>query len=289
MPVGGYSLQRVPRPAPISRPSPAGSTPRQERYLATVALIRPTLAIEPPASRWAFPSEPAVAEDPTAEREQGRPEEVVGVGADLEPGTLLNAYRSGVFPMPMRRSLMAWWSPDPRGILPLDGLRISRSLRRSCSRYSIRVDTAFEEVISACGDRTRTGAWIDPDIKAAYVRLHRFGWAHSVEAWDPYGRLAGGLYGVAIGGFFAGESMFHRQTDASKVALVALVELLRSAGAVLLDVQWATPHLRSLGALEVSRREYLSRLGAAILKPQPSVFGGVAAPRAAPPGRPRPG
>lgn len=239
-----------------------------------VSVTRPTRATEPPASRWIFPTEPPVIEDPTARRAQGRPEEVVGLGADLEPGTLLSAYRGGVFPMPVRRGLMAWWSPDPRGILPLDGLRISRSLRRSCSRFSLRIDTAFEEVISACGDRTRPGAWIDKDIKAAYIRLHRWGWAHSVEAWDPYGRLAGGLYGVAIGGFFAGESMFHRQTDASKVALVGLVEQLSVAGAHLLDVQWATPHLRSLGVVEVSRGEYLHRLQEAILQPQPAVFGG---------------
>ena len=233
-------------------------------------------AIEPPGSRWLFPSEPPdTGEVEELYRgEQGRPDEVVGVGADLEPGTVLSAYRSGVFPMPVQRGLMAWWSPDPRGIIPLDGLRVSRSLRKSCRRYTVRIDTAFERVISACGDRTRKGAWIDDDIKAAYVRLHRWGWAHSVEVWDDYGRLAGGLYGLAIGGFFAGESMFHHQTDASKVALIGLVEQLRAAGAELLDVQWATPHLQSLGAIEVSRREYLERLQRAILRPQPAVFGG---------------
>lgn len=249
--------------------------------MVTVALTRSVPAVEPPGSRWLFPSEPPEPPEGTGssvqEAEQGRPDEVVGVGADLEPGTLLSAYRSGVFPMPVRRGLIAWWSPDPRGILPLDGLRVSRSLRRSCSRYSIRVDTAFEQVIAACGDRRRKGAWIDDDIKAAYLRLHRWGWAHSVEAWDGYGRLAGGLYGVAIGGFFAGESMFHHQTDASKVALVGLVELLREEGVQLLDVQWATPHLRSLGAVEVSRREYLTRLQDAILGPQPADFGGASA------------
>jgi leucyl/phenylalanyl-tRNA--protein transferase len=199
---------------------------------------------------------------------------VVGVGADLEPGTLLAAYRAGVFPMPVRPGLVAWWSPDPRGVLPLDGLRVSRSLRRSCGRFSIRINTAFEEVISLCADRHRRGAWIDDDIRAAYLRLHRWGWAHSVEAWDPYDRLAGGLYGVSIGGLFAGESMFHRQTDASKVALVALVEQLRDAGATLLDVQWATPHLESLGVVAIPRGEYLRRLAEAVLAPQPAVFGG---------------
>lgn len=198
----------------------------------------------------------------------------MGIGADLEPGTLLSAYRTGVFPMPVERGVMAWWSPDPRGVLPLDGLKVSRSLRKSCARYEVRIDTAFEEVVGECASKARKGAWIDDDIKAAYLRLHRWGWAHSVEAWDDYGRLAGGLYGVAIGGFFAGESMFHRQTDASKVALVGLVEMLRSAGASLLDVQWATPHLQSLGAIEVTRGEYLSRLAGAVLLPQPAVFGG---------------
>lgn len=237
-------------------------------------MARTARAVEPPASRWIFPSEPPGADDAGAAGGQGRAEEVVGVGADLEPGTLLSAYRTGLFPMPVRRGVMAWWSPEPRGILPLDGLRLTRSLRRSCRRFSIRINTAFEEVIAACGDKSRRGAWIDDDIRAAYVRLHHWGWAHSVEVWDGYGRLAGGLYGVAIGGFFAGESMFHRQTDASKVALVGLVEQLRAGGATLLDVQWATPHLASLGAVELPRQEYLQRLRTAILLPQPEVFGG---------------
>ncbi|HET6875706.1 MAG TPA: leucyl/phenylalanyl-tRNA--protein transferase [Acidimicrobiales bacterium] len=258
-----------------SLPSTAPARPGQGP-LTRVTVNRSTRAIEPPGTRWIFPSSPPGPDQPADDgpAEQGRSGEVVGVGADLEPGTLLTAYRTGVFPMPVRRGLMAWWSPDPRGILPLDGMRISKSLRRSCDRYTIRIDTAFTEVISLCGDKKRKGAWIDDDIKAAYIRLHRWGWAHSVEAWDPYGRLAGGLYGVCIGGFFAGESMFHRQTDASKVALVALVEQLSAAGASLLDVQWATPHLVSLGCVEVRREEYLERLAQAILRPQPAVFGG---------------
>lgn len=223
-------------------------------------------AVEPPSSHWAFPTVPPPGSGP---------DEVVGVGADLEPGTLLHAYRTGVFPMPVRPGLMAWWSPDPRGILPLDGLRVSRSLRRSCARFEIRVDTAFAEVIAGCGDKRRPGAWIDRDIAAAYTRLHQLGWAHSVECWEPgSGQLAGGLYGVAVGGLFAGESMFHRRTDASKVALVALVDLLRDGGAALLDVQWATPHLRSLGVVEIARAEYLARLEKAVRLPQPAVFGG---------------
>lgn len=192
----------------------------------------------------------------------------MGIGADLEPGTLLAAYRTGVFPMPIRRGVMGWWSPDPRGIIPLDGLRVSRSLRRSCRRFEIRVDTAFAQVIAGCADRRRPGAWIDRSIRSAYTRLHELGWAHSIEVWDHDGNLAGGLYGVSIGGLFAGESMFHRQTDASKVALVALVKMLVGAGAELLDVQWATPHLKSLGAVEIPREQYLERLGKAVLQPQ---------------------
>jgi leucyl/phenylalanyl-tRNA--protein transferase len=201
-------------------------------------------------------------------------EEVVGLGADLEPGTLLAAYRAGVFPMPARRGLMAWWAPDPRGIIPLDGLHLSRSLRKSCQRFEIRINTSLGEVIKACSDKKRPGQWIDKNIREAYRRLHDWGWVHSVEAWDCSGNLAGGLYGVAIGGLFAGESMFHHQTDASKVALVALVGLLRDAGASLLDVQWATPHLKSLGAVEVPRTSYHTLLAEALARPQPAVFGG---------------
>ena len=163
-----------------------------------------------------------------------------------------------------RETVLAWWSPDPRGIIPLDGLRVSRSLRRSCARYEVRVDTAFEDVIDACADPSRSGRWIDAAIRDAYVRLHREGWAHSVEAWTHDGQLAGGLYGVWIDGLFAGESMFHRERDASKVALVSLVALLRERGARLLDVQWLTPHLASLGAIEVPRSTYLTLLADAL-------------------------
>jgi leucyl/phenylalanyl-tRNA--protein transferase len=177
-----------------------------------------------------------------------------------------------MFPMPLRRRTLAWWSPDPRGIIPLDGLRVSRSLRRSCGRYEVRVDTAFDEVIAACADPRRPHGWIDDAVLGAYRRLHGLGWAHSVEAWTPDGELAGGLYGIAIGGLFAGESMFHRRTDASKVALVRLVELLTEGGASLLDVQWTTPHLVSLGAIDIPRAEYLARLAAAIGRPLPPAF-----------------
>ena len=209
---------------------------------------------EPAPTPWAFP--PA----DTADRHG-----VVGIGADLEPGTLLAAYRRGLFPMPVSgNGATAWWSPDPRGILPLDGLRLPRSLRQSCRRYEIRVDTAFAEVMEGCRDPRRDGGWISPDIIRAYRRLHDLGWAHSVEAWTPDGELAGGLYGVCIGGFFAGESMFHRHRDASKVALVGLVDRLRDAGAALLDVQWTTEHLVSLGAVDVPRARYLGLLADAL-------------------------
>jgi leucyl/phenylalanyl-tRNA--protein transferase len=187
------------------------------------------------------------------------------MGADLEPGTLLAAYRSGLFPMPVEgRGLIAWWSPDPRGVLPLDGLRVTRSMRQSARRYEVRVDTAFAAVVDGCREPSRDGAWITPAIKDAYVRLHELGWAHSIETWSADGRLVGGLYGVAVGGLFAGESMFHRERDASKVALMGLVAILRDGGATLLDVQWTTDHLASLGAIDLDRRDYLRRLRDAV-------------------------
>ena len=191
---------------------------------------------------------------------------------------MLLAYRSGIFPMPLQREgVMAWWSPDPRAVIPLDGLRVTRSLRVSTHKFDVRVDTTFEEVIDACADPSRPGRWINADIREAYVRLHALGWAHSVEAWSKDdGRLAGGLYGVAIGGLFAGESMFHRVTDASKVALVALVDFLRDDGAGgegrVLDVQWQTRHLSSLGAIEIARTDYLRRLETALSLALPPVF-----------------
>lgn len=218
------------------------------------------MPVEPPETPWQFP-------DPREADEAG----VVGLGADLEPGTILAAYRAGLFPMPLRaRGPVAWWSPDPRGIVPLDGLRVSRSLRRSCQRYEVRLDTAFTEVMAACASPHRPGGWISGDIRSAYAELHRLGWAHSVETWDD-GGLAGGLYGVATGGLFAGESMFHRRTDASKVALVALVDLLHDGvPGRLLDVQWRTDHLASLGAVEVPRTTYLELLRTAIELPLPA-------------------
>jgi leucyl/phenylalanyl-tRNA--protein transferase len=168
---------------------------------------------------------------------------------------------------------ICWWSPVHRGILPLDGLKVSRSLRASTRRYEVRVDTAFGAVIAACADPRRDSRWIDRAVIDGYTRLHQLGWAHSVETWQD-GRLVGGLYGVAIGGLFAGESMFSHATDASKVALVHLVDLLRDehADRRLLDTQWQTEHLATLGVVEVSRSSYLERLRVALELPLPAAF-----------------
>ncbi len=213
---------------------------------------------------------------PTTADEQGR----VCMGGDLEPETLLAAYRSGIFPVPSRGDTIGWWSYDPRGVLELDSLRVSDSLRRSRRQFEIRVDTAFEAVIDGCADAHR-GEFelITPAVRSAYVALHRLGWAHSVEAWsrDEAQELVGGLYGVGIGGLFSGESMFYRRRDASKAALVALVELLRDDGrngaGRLLDVQEVYPLMASLGAVEIPRTEYLERLERALELPPPPAFG----------------
>lgn len=224
------------------------------------------MRIEPPPCRWRLP-------DPAEADEHG----IAGIGGDLEPGTVLHAYRTGLFPMHVDHGrTLGWWSPDPRGVLPLDQLRVSRSLRKSCARYEVRVDSAFDEVVAACADPDRPSGWITRDIRDAYGRLHEMGWAHSVETWDTDGgeaRLVGGLYGVSVGGLFAGESMFHRASDASKVALVALVEILGDGGVNrLLDVQWTTDHLESLGAVDVPRSDYLARLAEALTLPPPPAF-----------------
>lgn len=168
---------------------------------------------------------------------------------------------------------LAWWSPDPRGVLPLDGMVVHRSLRRSSRRFEATIDHAFEDVVRACADPRRPGAWIDESFVAAYTRLHDLGWAHSVEVWSRSGEgsgraLVGGLYGVAVGGLFAGEAMFHTATDASKVALLTLVERLRGGGGALLDVQWCTAHLASLGVVEMPRREYARQVADAVALPQ---------------------
>ena len=200
-------------------------------------------------------------------------EDLLGAGADLEVPTLVDAYARGLFPMGLGRhggQPLGWWSPDPRGVLPLDGLVISRSLRRAARGFEVRLDTSFGEVLAGCADRRRHGRWITPAVAAAYTALHREGVAHSVETWAD-GELVGGLYGVSVGGLFAGESMFHRRRDASKVALVALVELLREDDDPrrLLDVQWRTAHLATLGVVEIPRGQDLHRLSVALQAPAP--------------------
>ena len=207
-------------------------------------------------------------------------DDLVAVSHDIDVDLTLAAYGSGVFPMPLQPGLMGWWSPVLRGVLPLEELRVPRSLRKMLARYEIRTDTAFEQVLAACADPRRPHGWIDEDIGRVYRELHARGVVHSVEAWAG-GELVGGLYGVSLGGLFAGESMFHdpvRGRDALKAALVALVGLLRSGDALgggdgeparLLDVQWRTDHLASLGVVEVDRADYLGRLREALTLPAP--------------------
>lgn len=216
--------------------------------------------IEPPPTLYSFP-----------DASQWGPDDCVAVGGDLAPGTVLAAYRSGLFPMHLPDGRLGWWSPVSRGVIPLDGLRLSRSLRRSVRRYEVTVDVAFGAVVAGCADASRPGGWITPEISAAYSTLHDLGWAHSVETWQG-DDLVGGFYGVAIGGAFFGESMFHRARDASKVALVRFVSAFERAGGNLLDVQWATEHLRSLGAVEWSRGQYLERLLDALDRDQPGLW-----------------
>ncbi|GAA1783078.1 leucyl/phenylalanyl-tRNA--protein transferase [Nostocoides veronense] len=221
----------------------------------------PARPVDPGPSRFSFARVVADAGE----------EDLIAAGADLAPATLLAAYRAGAFPMGLDGldDVMAWWSPAERGILDPARLHTSRSLVRSAKAMRFSVDADFEGVVAGCADPARSGAWITPEIAEAYADLHRLGWAHSIEVWAG-DRLAGGLYGVAIGGLFAGESMFHRATDASKVALMALVEVIRSApGPALIDVQWRTDHLASLGITTLDRSAYLARLPALTSAPGP--------------------
>lgn len=195
-------------------------------------------------------------------------DDCIAGGADLEPETLLDAYRAGAFPMPHGRRLL-WWSPLERGVLGPGDLRVSRSLRRSARRFNTTVDTDFEAVIDACADPSREGRWITRPIKTAYLRLHDLGYAHSVETRDEDGRLVGGLYGLSIGSLFAGESMFHHETDASKVALMGLVERMEPLPGWLVDTQWRTPHLGSLGVRTLPRDAYLAAIARLLEGPTP--------------------
>lgn len=191
---------------------------------------------------------------------------LVAVGGDLSVPRLLLAYRSGLFPW--TADPVTWWSPDPRGIIELEGFHVPRSLARTLRKggFEVTFNRAFREVITACAKTRRPGGWISPEFIAAYTALHEAGHAHSVECWRA-GELAGGVYGVAVGGLFAGESMFHRADDASKVALFHLVGRLRERGFVLFDTQVVTPVTRQLGATEISRAKYLRRLEAAARVP----------------------
>lgn len=229
--------------------------------------VRPFPPIEPPPSGVRFP-------DP------GRPRapEVLAFGCDFDPGTLLLAYRSGIFPWPHGAKedpegepLVLWFSPDPRCIFPLEAEpHWSRSLRRTLRHhpYEVTLDEDFAQVIRMCGETRAGNTWIIPELVAGYQRLHELGWAHSVEVWEKGDggarTLVGGIYGLAIGGLFAGESMFHTRTDCSKIAFASLVEKLRAGGFVLFDVQVQNPHLASLGCVEIPKREYLARVPKAL-------------------------
>lgn len=213
-------------------------------------------------------------------------EDLVAIGGGLDPGTLGSAYRTGLFPMHVAVTghgsgggeALGWWSPDPRGVLDPASLIVSRSLASSVRRMNTSVDQSFVDVVRSCADPNRPHGWITEEFVDAYVELHRRGYAHSIEVWQD-GELVGGLYGVEVGGLFAGESMFHRRRDASKVALVALVEILRACpGERLIDVQWCTHHLASLGAIEITRAEYLAKV-AALLNEEPCLGGDTATDR----------
>ena len=199
--------------------------------------------------------------------------DVVGRGADLNPETLIHAYRHGIFPMvssddfdDQQPTDLVWWSPLKRAVINLDQLVISRSMRRSSKKFEVRIDTCFEMVMRGCAAPNRENGWITAEFIDAYVQLHKLGYAHSFEVFDENGLLAGGLYGVRIGKLFAGESMFHLLRDASKVALMALVSKMKESEMSLLDVQWLTPHLETLGAVAITREQYLRELAVAVMQ-----------------------
>jgi len=209
---------------------------------------------------------------PSVERALKNPNGLLAAGADLSLERLLEAYRRGIFPWYSSGQPPLWWSPDPRMVLECEALKVSRSLSKNLRNkgYEVRVDTAFPEVLRGCSAprRDERGTWLGPDMRTAYARLHGAGYAHSFETWRD-GKLVGGLYGVALGRMFYGESMFSRATDASKVALVGLVQMLRSRGFPLIDCQVHTPLLESLGAREIPRREFLRALASLVNYPEP--------------------
>ena len=202
---------------------------------------------------------------PWSRPEDASPEGVVGVGGNLRPATLVRAYASGIFPWFNEGDPILWWSPDPRAVIPLDAFHVPRRLAATVRKNAFRVtvNRCFPEVLRGCADRPDEGTWLTAGMIAAYTALHRAGHAHSLETWlgDD---LVGGVYGVALGGLFAAESMFHRATDASKVALVKLVERLNARGYQLLDVQIVNDHTRQFGVIDIPRTDYLARLRAAV-------------------------
>ena len=208
-----------------------------------------------PRCPWRFP-------DPRRLDDHG----LIGAGADFAPATVVAAYHAGIFPWPHPENERLWFSPNPRAILPLDGLHISRRLARTIrtARFRVTVDAAFGEVMRNCAARRVEGTWITPSLIGGYLALHELGWAHSVEVWAADGSLAGGLYGVGVGAMFGAESMFHIQDDASKVAMVALVQHARALGIELIDIQVLTEHTERMGGVEILRDEYLWRLGKAM-------------------------
>ncbi len=209
---------------------------------------------ELPPCPWQFP-------DPRRTDERG----FIGFGADFAPATIVSAYRDGIFPWPHNEAEFAWFSPDPRAVIPLDGLCISTRLARTLrsGRFRFTIDAAFGRVMRSCAAGRPEGTWITEALIEGYCRLHALGWAHSVEVWSRDGRLAGGLYGVAVGAMFGAESMFHRESDASKAAMAALVQHAAMIGVELLDIQVLTEHTARMGAIEIPRAEYLARLDAA--------------------------
>ena len=209
---------------------------------------------------------------PPVEQALKDPNGLLCAGGDLSPARLLEAYRRGIFPWYSGDEPILWWSPDPRMVLFCDELKVARSLAKSVRNkgFEVRLDSAFARVVKACAEprKGEGGTWLSPAMQTAYTALHRLGHAHSVEAWQG-GRLVGGLYGVALGRMFYGESMFSRVTDASKVALVHLVGELRARGFPLIDCQQNTPLLASLGAREIPRRQFLRRIAALVNYPEP--------------------
>jgi leucyl/phenylalanyl-tRNA--protein transferase len=205
------------------------------------------------ASVWDFPT-----------LEQMPQDDLVILGADLKPETVIDSYQHGIFPMHIEvanKRQIGWWSPQQRGILPLNKINISKSLQKSMKKFHVSFDQAFDQVIDGCGDDKRPQGWINKEIKIAYKKLFELGYVHSVEVWNKNDELVGGLYGVEVKGLFAGESMFHKETDASKTAMVYLVNKLNEAGGErIFDVQWQTPHLKSMGVIEIPRKKYLSLL-----------------------------